>query len=328
TRNDVHEEKCHYKCSIPLVLGKNFGCSAINVTLLHNGINLTSDDMKIKTHFSGHLLFAFLFLATFSDCFPLVSAAPNDDSQGQIRFPSLFSLRSTCVLNFNTSQYVAFGECNDVKDDINKWGGDGFPSTLCCRNGLTVLSDALAWQALNSTTGQVFISQDEFERCGQSFHPQQGMSLSSCGFDNLYVGSSRCASFVLQNVRSMQPYQDALDKCSHFDQPFYQSCADCTAAIFSFRDALYDQVVKDTNNTERAICGVAAIVALATAKPSDHLVDKFLRCLPDPRTDKIFNKKWTNESKLHNCYLEYRRLKLYNCEAIYQKYKLCFYGTK
>ncbi|TKY61314.1 receptor protein kinase [Spatholobus suberectus] len=188
-----------------------------------------------------------------------------------------------CSLNFNTSQYVAFGECGGVQENINNWGRDGFPTTLCCRNALTVLSDALASQALNST-GQVFTSQNQWQSCTQIFHPQQGMSLYSCGFDNLYQGSARCSNFVLQDVRAMQQYQDAFDKCSHFDHPFDQSCADCTAAIFSLRDALYAQVASENDDTERAICGVAAIVAVATNDPS--LVDKFLRCLPASGTSK------------------------------------------
>ncbi|XP_027349569.1 probable receptor-like protein kinase At3g17420 [Abrus precatorius] len=235
--------------------------------------------MNIKTHLPRHTFFAFFTLAIFIEYYPLVSPASNNP-QGE------------CVLNFNTYPYVAFGECGDVKEDISTWGGDGFPTTLCCRNALTVLSDALASQARNST-GQLFLSQDQWQNCNQSFQPQQGMSPTSCGFDNLYQGNFRCSSFVLQSVRVMQQYQDALDKCSHFDLPFYQSCADCTTAILNVRDGLYSQVMgKDNNNTERTICGVAAIVAVAAGKPDDPaLVDKFLRCLPTSGTNKRFSVK-------------------------------------
>ncbi|BAT87896.1 hypothetical protein VIGAN_05131600 [Vigna angularis var. angularis] len=170
-------------------------------------------------------------------------------------------------------------ECVEVKEYIYTWGEDGFPTSLCCRNALTVVSNALATHALSSG-GQVFLSQDQWQRCLQSFHPQPGMSLDSCGFDNFYRGSSICSNFILQDVRTLQPYQDALSQCSHFDQPFGQSCADCTSGISNVRDTLYSQVEKHNNDIDRAICGVAAIVGLAAGRPNDPLVDKFLLCLP------------------------------------------------
>ncbi|KAG2395303.1 G-type lectin S-receptor-like serine/threonine-protein [Vigna angularis] len=180
------------------------------------------------------------------------------------------SAKGSCVLKFNTSQYVAMDECVEVKEYIYTWGEDGFPTSLCCRNALTVVSNALATHALSSG-GQVFLSQDQWQRCLQSFHPQPGMSLDSCGFDNFYRGSSICSNFILQDVRTLQPYQDALSQCSHFDQPFGQSCADCTSGISNVRDTLYSQVEKHNNDIDRAICGVAAIVGLAAGRPNDPL---------------------------------------------------------
>jgi hypothetical protein len=190
----------------------------------------------------------------------------------------------TCVLDFNTSQneYMPFGECGNVKEDISKWGS-GFPTTICCRNALTLLSDAMASQARNRT-GQVFLSQEQWQSCNTSFHPQQGMSMSSCGFDNIYFGSSKCSSLALLDVQGLQPYADALNQCSHFDHSFDVSCAECTSAILNLRDDLYAiKVDKDNNDTERAICGVAALVSVVAEQKDDpFLADKFLRCLPPP----------------------------------------------
>ncbi|XP_068495804.1 probable receptor-like protein kinase At5g18500 isoform X2 [Phaseolus vulgaris] len=223
--------------------------------------------MKTKVHLPRYLLFALLFLAPFPHSSPLLSS------------PAFSLPQGSCVLKFNTSQYVAFGECIGVKESIYMWGEDGFPTTLCCRNALTILSNALASQALNSG-GRVFLSQDQWQSCSQSFHPQQGMSLDSCGFDNFYRGSSPCSDLILQDVRTLQQYPDTLSRCSHFNQRFDQSCADCTSGILSVRDTLYSQFANNNNDTDRAICGVAAIIALAAGRPNDPLVDKFLRCLP------------------------------------------------
>lgn len=180
---------------------------------------------------------------------------------------------------------MPFGECGGAKEDITKWGSgsDGFPTTLCCRNALTILSDAMASQVRN-TKGQMFLSQEQWQSCNQSFHPQPGMSLSSCGFDNFYFGSSQCSNLSLLTVQGLQKYSDALNQCSHFDLSFDESCADCTSAILNLRDNLYDTM---SNDTERAICGVAALVAVAFEQPNDpFLADKFLRCLPPPAVHK------------------------------------------
>jgi hypothetical protein len=55
---------------------------------------------------------------------------------------------------------------------------------------------------------------------------------------------------------------------------------------------LYDKKIgKDNNDTERAICGVAALVSVADEQKDDpFLVDKFLRCLPPPAAVKMKSK--------------------------------------
>jgi hypothetical protein len=138
----------------------------------------------------------------------------------------------------------------------------------------------------------VFLSQEQWQSCNKSFQPQQGMSMSSCGFDNIYFGSSKCSSLALLDVQGLQPYTDALNQCSHFDNSFDVSCAECTSAILNLRDDLYyKNIGKDNNDTERAICGVAALVSVADEQKDDpFLVDKFLRCLPPPAAVKMKSK--------------------------------------
>ncbi|KAK7337987.1 hypothetical protein VNO77_18581 [Canavalia gladiata] len=268
--------------STPPVSRKNLVRPAMNHTQSDNGlINLCCVqkrfgwDMKIITYLPPHSFFPFFLLLAilFLDHSALVSPAPGDP-------------QDKCAVNFNTSEYVAFRECGDVKEDISQWSEEGFPSTMCCRNALTVVSEALA----SHSTEQLFLSQDQWQSCAQSFQPQQGISLQSCGFDNLYRGTSACSNLVLKEVKATRQYQDASDKCSHFDLPYAEACARCTAAIFAVRDGLYDQ--EAPNATERAICGVAAIVALAADKPDDSaLIDKFLSCLPSSGPNKS-NKSW------------------------------------
>ncbi|KAI4350140.1 hypothetical protein L6164_010649 [Bauhinia variegata] len=189
-----------------------------------------------------------------------------------------------CPINVTSYQYVAFGECGGVQESISNWTGkgNGFPSTLCCRDALTVLSQGLALHARASPQESLFVTQDEWQSCAESFHPQPGMSFNSCGFDILYSGSSKCSSTPrLRDIQANKSYQQALDKCSHFDQPFPQTCSECTDAILKVRDAFYELTDAKDNitDTERVVCGVAALVSVAAGKPEDPAVtDKFLRC--------------------------------------------------
>ncbi|KAK2354481.1 hypothetical protein QL285_091996 [Trifolium repens] len=89
----------------------------------------------------------------------------------------------------------------------------------------------------------------------------------------------KCSSFALVDVQGLQPYTDAFNQCSHFDHSLDVSCGECTSAILNLRDDLYDKNIgKDNNDTERAICGVAALVIVAAEQKGDPvLVDKKMR---------------------------------------------------
>jgi len=183
-----------------------------------------------------------------------------------------------CGLKWSSYAYVKYGECGRVREEMKDWNG-GFPSTVCCRNALTAVAEALALQARNSSS--LFPSQNEWGLCPRAL----GVS---CGFDDtLYRASAaKCSNITMYDLRDQGPYQSALDKCSHFDRPFDLSCADCTSAVLGVRDLLYDRFVgKDNNNnnspTETAVCGIAALVSVAAGNADDPSIpDKFLRCLP------------------------------------------------
>jgi hypothetical protein len=64
-----------------------------------------------------------------------------------------------------------------------------------------------------------------------------------------------------------------------FNHSFDVSWAECTSAILNLRDDLYDKIIgKDNNDTEKAICGVAALVFVAAEQKDDpFLADKKMR---------------------------------------------------
>ncbi|KAJ7973588.1 Tyrosine kinase family protein [Quillaja saponaria] len=200
------------------------------------------------------------------------------------KIPVSFVCGAGCPLNFSSSTYVPTGECNTVQETISNW--QSFPTTLCCRNALTILSQALSLQARNSKSkgqsGSLFLPQDEWNTCSDSFQPQHGVSMHSCGFDGLYYNSTQCSSFSLQDIVGEEKYKNALNKCSHFDNAFDEACANCTVAILDVREVLLEN--SEVNNDEsiaRATCGVAAVISVAAGNEDDPaLIDKFFRCLP------------------------------------------------
>ncbi|XP_028790619.1 probable receptor-like protein kinase At3g17420 [Neltuma alba] len=185
-----------------------------------------------------------------------------------------------CGLNLSAYPYVGYAECGWVQDQMDHW--DGFPNTLCCRNALTVFSQALALRARTQTS--LFIPDTEWHSCSDAFRPSQAISPDSCGFHNLYLGAFKCSNLKLSDIQSLPFYQPSLDQCSHFDRPSPDSCAHCVSAVLNIRDSLYDQLVGSQDiPVERAVCGVASLVSLAAGKPDDpSLSDKFLRCWPPP----------------------------------------------
>lgn len=186
-----------------------------------------------------------------------------------------------CSLNLSSFPYVKYSECGRVQEDTSQW--DDFPNTLCCRNALIVLSQALASGARDDPVrqGAVFLPETEWDTCTKLILDQQ----QSCGFRILRLGATKCSNVRLQDVQRLQAYQDAFNKCDHFDRPISQSCSDCTNAVIAVRDSLYEQLLeKEDNPVERAVCGVAALVSVTAATPDDHSVpDKFLRCWPPPQ---------------------------------------------
>lgn len=184
-----------------------------------------------------------------------------------------------CGLNFSSIPYEPSGECiRGIEEKTDDW--DGIPTSICCRNALNTLSQALARQAITGD-GNIFIDGERWKNCNDPFHQQPSVSVQTCGFDHLFYGSSSCSSLTLSSIRQNQSFQDAFHQCASFNPSFDDSCKNCTNALISARDQFLDQLYVRDNDTERVICGVALIVAIAAGEiDNESQIKDFYRCLP------------------------------------------------
>ncbi|KAM5561806.1 cysteine-rich receptor-like protein kinase 3 [Rosa sericea] len=219
--------------------------------------------------------FTILFIATYLVQTLSQPYSPDDGS-------------GSCVLNFTSYPYQPTGECiSDVKHlKIKVW--DSWTTNLCCRNVLTTLSQALAFQAFH-TQGGVFVSDVEWNNCTGSF-VHQDVSADQCGFNGLYYGSSNCAKVNLADIKPEKEYQQALNDCSQLGNassslPFDDNCGNCTTSLLNLKQHLLDQYYQknDGNKTENSICGVAAVISVAAGNINNSLLinymDNYFGCL-------------------------------------------------
>ncbi|XP_047341658.1 probable LRR receptor-like serine/threonine-protein kinase At5g48740 [Impatiens glandulifera] len=188
-----------------------------------------------------------------------------------------------CGLNFSTLPYEPTGDCilHEVKVDL--WGI--ISSKICCQNALSVFSQALSIRIKNNSNenGSVFLDEDQWKKCNQPFI-QPSVSISSCGFDNLFNGSSKCSSKSFSAFKQLGGYKDALQKCSQVkaNVSFDATCGECNAAISDMKNGLLDDLNVDNNGVEKAGCGVAIVISIAVGRllnDGNSSNDDFYRCL-------------------------------------------------
>lgn len=168
-------------------------------------------------------------------------------------------------------------DCKGLKEKKNKW--NGFPSNPCCRNALSALSRALALHA--NGTNSIFIPEDQWRNCSGPFRRQPSVSVQSCGFDDLFSGSSICSRLSLSTIIGTDEYKTAADSCSAFEAiSFDDACSTCVTAIAEARERLLNDFQVSKSDTERVICGVAIIVAVSVEKFNRSFADDFYSCLP------------------------------------------------
>ncbi|XP_074324419.1 leucine-rich repeat receptor protein kinase HPCA1-like [Apium graveolens] len=187
---------------------------------------------------------------------------------------------TACVLNLTLFPYQPQGECIDKPRQIIQW--KSVATTLCCRNALAVLGKSLALRAvLDKNAQNIFIQDEQWRNCSGPFLRQSSVSIKSCAFGNLFYGGSKCSKLSLSDMTDDSVYRDAANKCMHSGYSFNADCANCTAAILSARDHLLKKLDVVGNNTEKAICGVAVVTAIAAQRMNRSLeqVDDLYRCV-------------------------------------------------
>ncbi|XP_026384147.1 proline-rich receptor-like protein kinase PERK3 [Papaver somniferum] len=192
---------------------------------------------------------------------------------------------SGCPLNFTAYPFLPSGECiRDPAVTINLW--DSFHTTTCCKTGLTTISQALALNA--NMTDSIFLTQKQWQNCSSNnslFERQQSVSITTCGFDKLFYGSSGCSSFSYSTFKKSHPrlYENLIGNCtSQFSTSFNNTCKDCAKAITDTRDELMDltNVNDKKNGTAKEICVFLVVVAAAVEHIGDSSwINDFYSCL-------------------------------------------------
>ncbi|XP_047971650.1 probable receptor-like protein kinase At3g17420 [Salvia hispanica] len=181
-------------------------------------------------------------------------------------------MSQACTLNFTTHPYRPLGGCHSVKESVSDW--NIFPRTSCCQEALIVYAQALALVAKNSSSGTIFLSQEQWNDCTSApFQLQPNMSTESCGFNNFYYGSGKCSMLKLSDIDP-----NVTSQCSSFVS-YDEACGICMKKISTALDTMMESMDVKGNDTERATCLVGLIVSVIAGKKSDAS-DDFERCLP------------------------------------------------
>ena len=92
----------------------------------------------------------------------------------------------------------------------------------------------------------------------------------------------------LSKIGSDEKYQNALKRCSHFNTytSFDGACKNCSEAILDLRKELLNHYVVKNNDTEKTICGLAALISIAAGKNDSQSLDtdSMFRCLQELNT--------------------------------------------
>lgn len=104
--------------------------------------------------------------------------------------------------------------------------------------------------------------------------------MDSCGFDKFFHGSNNCSNLSLSEIQQKPEFRDVLTYCSRFNTSFNKACTNCTDAVGKLRDYMLQELHKDGDDNERAVCGLAVVISIAAANMGDpSSIDDLFSCL-------------------------------------------------
>ncbi|KAI3732949.1 hypothetical protein L1987_64162 [Smallanthus sonchifolius] len=189
-----------------------------------------------------------------------------------------------CMLNFTSLPYQPNGECiypaNQHK--IKSWGL--LKTTLCCQPPLTLISKSLARLSSNQQTTPIFLDSNQWSTCNHPsiFQPQtDSVNSDVCNFKNFFKEATACSTLSVADFKKDIEFNEASVMCGRLDWSdgsFDEACRNCSRAVLKARDSM----VKDGNETEKEVCGIAIVTAIASEKWNESSfasVDRFYGCL-------------------------------------------------
>ncbi|WOK97449.1 protein kinase domain [Canna indica] len=186
-----------------------------------------------------------------------------------------------CTLDCKKYSYKPVGECvNPDEHEVIVW--ENVRTTQCCRNGLNLFSRALA-NASAENQPLLLPQQQQWENCTSQFM-NDFHSLSSCKFEQFRHDKSNCSSLSFGSINKTYDskfHSIVANSCSEFyEASFVDICSNCTSEISSLiKDIVGDNVHTD-DETEKAICSIATITAIASKKSAnDTWTGDFYKCL-------------------------------------------------
>ncbi|KAK1437111.1 hypothetical protein QVD17_02896 [Tagetes erecta] len=193
-----------------------------------------------------------------------------------------------CSLNFTSISYQPNGECLDHENQhkIKSWGI--LKTTLCCQTPLTIISKSLARSHANQQTQSIFLDSNQWSQCTHPsiFTPQTDyVNANACNFKNFFKEATACSSFTVVDFKKYKEFNDASAVCGQFDEyenGFDEICGNCSDAVLKARDSVLNELRVNGNETEKEVCGIALVTALASEKwneTSFAVVDQLYGCL-------------------------------------------------
>ncbi|KAI3819896.1 hypothetical protein L1987_13749 [Smallanthus sonchifolius] len=219
------------------------------------------------------LSFLFLYISIFF--FQLYVSPTYGDDQG-------------CVLNFTSLPYQPNGECVDHANQhkIKSWGI--LKTTLCCQPPLTLISKSLARLSSNQQTTPIFLDSNQWSTCSHPsvFQPQtDSINSEVCNFKNFFKQATSCSTLSVADFKKDNEFNEASVMCGRLDQSdgsFDEVCRNCSRAVLNARDSMVKGLRVDGNETEKEVCGIAVVTAIASEKWNESSfarVDGFYGCL-------------------------------------------------